>query len=310
MSRRKKGTDDWDKSKTRYYIDEYFGETRHKPKRQFGPKAIGFIAARIQAGYNKYGPTLPEGAPTSPDDCMNAFWEKKAAYLHKKMHTSGMRSDQSFESCVTKTINGWFLNLYAETVSGRMREVVRGRLSKAKDRFTNDNPQHYWGLVEGPDTPSAAREMDLHKVVSQYPIDIDLERLMDPNRKRNVNYGATGQMENLLAGVLETADGTLPLDMLFHLVQYRLPMLAETTLVDITDEDGNPMDIADDATSAEDIVIEAMTDDARERQIRYILSLLEEHEHDRQWVRRYISKHLEVRRMLLDLGIDPDERKA
>lgn len=301
---------DWDKSKTRYYLDEYFGSSSSKGENEFGPRALECVRTRIRIGWKKYAPTLPAGAPSSPDECMNEFWVKRYKSLHQMMDAPSMRNDATFESKVAIAVNGWFLNLFKETASGKMRDVVRNRLGRAKDRFTNDNPQKYWGLVGGPSTPSTAIERELRPVVSRYPIDINRKALNDSDRKRMPPYGKPGQMENLLEGTIEAAQGTLPLNTLFRLVEYRLPIMKDPETARLVDNENNPIDIAAVPTTAEDIAIETMRDQTRKEQIMYILAAFGEHENDRTWVRQFLRTHSTIRERLQALGIDPNKQKA
>ena len=320
---------DWDKSKTRRYYDEFFGEydygsdgltPYHKRQREFGCLAWFMINRTVEKLFAKYQPTLPDGNLLSPEECADEFFADKRIALENAMRNPKTQNDAAFEGYVTSTANGWFLNRYAQTSSGKMRDMVKSRLNKAKDRFTNKTPNHYWGLVGGPDTPSTASERELRPVVSQYPIDINHKALTDSDRKRMPPYGKKGQMENLLEGVLDAADGTLPLDTLFHLVQYRLPALARDKTVSLTADEDNPIDLPSSAPSAEDAALEQIEGDEDNQWVEDLAKKLSGH--SRAWQQNYICKRPAIRRKLINsnnpairavvivLKLDSDEQKA
>ncbi|PLS29163.1 hypothetical protein [Bifidobacterium parmae] len=146
MSRQKKGTDDWDKTKTRYYVDEFFSDRQydrngptpfHKRKHEFGPLALYMIEDQVGKLLEQYRPTLPEGAPDTPRDCANQFYADCQKNLLEAMDSPETENDAKFVSFIKISAEGWFRKMYARTDEGKAKEALRKRMGR-DSRFTNE----------------------------------------------------------------------------------------------------------------------------------------------------------------------------
>lgn len=323
---------------TRLYYEEFISECRCgsdiSPKRHLGRLALLLIDRQVRLRYEQFKSTLPTTAPDSATDCVNQFWKDRKPAIERALAGKAGESDQAFEGYIKTSVNGWFCNLYSQTDEGKARDAIRKRLARDA-RFTNNfdsaetagkdtngsliGKRNRWGLVGGPVTPSTVPERTLESVTYRYPIDINVKALQDEKRQRTPNYGKTGQLENMLEGVLEAAKGTLTLSSLFNLAQYRLTVMQQVSVQSLTTSDGSTIDLAAPIRSVEEQVISSLDGDfpdekTMDRQDR-LLKLAEKIEKasldgNLQKIRRYFKQHPKELDELLEYGINPYEQKA
>ncbi|WP_164521101.1 hypothetical protein [Bifidobacterium samirii] len=236
------------------------------------------------------------------EDCANQFYTDRVASMAKEMDGPGMTDDLAFEKYVSKCIVYWFLSRHERTDEGKIRDTVRKRLER-DERFVRRNGR--WGLVDGPVEASTARESILKAVASQYPIDMDADNGRR-ERRRAQNYGRTGQLENLLAGVLQAAEGTLELSTLTRAAAHRITAMRTVLAKNETDwsldDEEHRTELENrgyDIVPMEDEAIARY--DAQHVDISDVTGLLAAMKHNgREWTRIYIDKNPGVAQMLLD----------
>lgn len=217
-----------------------------KAKRTFGHVAYQHIARCMAIKYAQCGASLREEFGfSSSDECVGPFWESKTASLGRAIEDGKITDDRSFDRYVNTAIGSWVNSLFERTERGRKRDVIRSRMSRdPQHRFVNVGDNR-WGLMGGNDQPSTVSESKLGFVALNYPVDIDYRQVMDPDRKRDPDYGRKGQLENLLEGVLQAADGTLSLTALLRIAQVAVPLLRTNDTVSMNANPDHPVDVRD-----------------------------------------------------------------
>lgn len=245
-----------DKGKgTTKIIDEFFQEhvrrTQHgivtviKAKRTFGRIGLEHMRQCVTGQYRKCAASFPLEFETA-DECFNQFYVDKCASIVKAIDDGKINDDRSFDKQVTVTASRWFLGLYEKTEFGKKRDMLRNRMSRdAKKRFVNVGSNN-WGLADGPKQPSTRHLLELKLIALQYPVDLDYSKIADPNRRKEPSYGTTGQLEDLIEGVLEAAEGTLTLTNLLRIVQYRVAPLQVPDVISLNTNPESPIDVPDE----------------------------------------------------------------
>ncbi|KAB7790038.1 hypothetical protein [Bifidobacterium leontopitheci] len=317
---------------SREFLDEYFSaeyiRSSHavrKPARQFGPKAIAFIRQCIAKRYGKNRERIPADGPQSVDECLNQFLADRGPSMMKKMDKLNMNTDPkvnedaAFRSYVRACVNGWFQNINKATEYAKTQGAIRKHLER-DHRFTYafgadgkgisveniEKPTKHkpksearrWGVVGGEKDPSEVPLLELKMLSFDYPIDIDPKVYFDTSRQRKPNYGKNGQMSDMLYAILKAAHGTLDLNTLTNIVQYRLAeensiFLLHDLLHD--EEDSESPQIAASGLSVEDIVMEDPQQLSRNEQF---LWLAEQINNNPRSKRTLIRQHQDIIDML------------
>lgn len=320
---------------SREYLDEFLNGRKRGGRfrdsgqgRKFGIKMVELIDRCVAQLYTKFKDSIPADGPQEADECAAQFYVDCHATLERRMDDPSSQDDAAVEKYVYMLAKGWFLHQFAKTDDGKARDAIRKRMDRDA-RFTNKfagaagsacnkksgksraatsstkkmDKVSRWGLVGGPITPSIATESELKAVASQYPIDMDPDDGRD--RQRAQNYGRKGQLEDMLAGVLESAQGTLELTVLFHIAQYQLAAM-QSAAIDSLDKTipgtDKPRDFASNDVPVEDQALVDSQDWTRDQISRYILERIQGHELDHKWARAYIRQHDEIRDLLMRLN--------
>lgn len=310
---------DWDKSKTRYYLDEFDSEriydkngpTQHrKTRRQIGPLALRMIRSKIERLFDKYQPTMPNGDLYTVSACMNEFYVDRKSSLLEAFDSLETKNDAMLEAFILTTADGWFLSKYGESDEGKVKDALRKRLERdsrfapflssgtVKPKGHKAKDGGFWGLsVEylksheldetGYRLPSTVPEANLQTVALKYTVTIDPVALQAEGRRRP-NYGEKGQMEDMLEGVFTAAHGTLSLSSVYRIVHIRMGM-EDHSVVHPTDEDGNPVEFAVDDTSAEEFALRTIEPEDSDEWVfdllDQLLKIKEENGNPRQYVK-------------------------
>lgn len=235
-------------------LDEFNCEIRRrrsgkviKAKREFHTVAARHIAQCVTPCYRKYEESLrTKFVFDSAEACINAFFLDKKASLISAIDDGRITDDRSFDRLVAAAAANWIAGLFERrTERGRKRDLLRQRMTRDKQhRFVNHG-NNRWGLVGGPESPTQEKLVSLKMLALKYPVDIDYEKFADPNREKDPAYGQTGQLEDMLEGILEAANGTLTLSELLSVVQFRVAPLRTLSIVSMDENPEHPLDAPD-----------------------------------------------------------------
>lgn len=312
MTGTSRGVDDIDEQVTTEVLDEFWQEevTRtvkgtirvHKAKRSFGKIGLMHIRSCVETIYKANQKSLrSEFGFDNVDACVNAFYADKSASLIRAVDGGTIKDDKSFDKIVTTAARNWVNGLFSRTESGKKRDMLRQRMNRdPQKRFVSigrKSPQYTgssrWGLVNGGKQPTIKPDIVLELAALKYPIDLDYRKIADPMRQREPSYGKKGQLENMLEGIFQAAEGTLTLTELLRIVQSRVSPLQTHHVVSM---DANPdytMDFPDpDAVDPTDFAdeqellqkqrlmeetaqyIESLSGKERDRKIRELAPML------------------------------------
>ena len=199
------------------YRDEFVSANGKHPH-TLGDEAACFIVQTMHEQFPRHRTFMPDHLRTV-DECVNAFYERRAGDLERFLDGYGPDedSDEPFEHRVRFLVSRWFLNVFAGTESGHVRDAVRKRLSRGAQRglFTRHRDKR-WGLKDGPSSPSKVRESALAAAAEDCDMDAPPAAFRDDAQK--IHFGRRGQLETLLRVVFEKADGTLDLGTITRIV--------------------------------------------------------------------------------------------
>lgn len=234
----------------RYDIKRQNGTVAITSKRQFGDIAHQHISSCMAPLYRRYKDSLKSTfAIDSLEECVNTFYEEKKKSFKSAIDAGTIMDDKSFDGYATTAAKKWIASLFERTDRGRIRDLLRNRMSRDKEhRFVNIG-NNRWGLAGGSSQPTKAQTYSLKIIALRYPIDIDPAKFADPNREKTPSYGKPGQIENMLEGVLEEADGTLTLTELSRIIQFRIPQMQVADIISLDEDPEHTMDFPDTRTT-------------------------------------------------------------
>ncbi|MBT1176522.1 hypothetical protein JS532_02945 [Bifidobacterium callimiconis] len=312
MTETPKRNDDTGAETTTSVLDEFLREHRTrtvkgtvrilKEKRSFGESGFTHIKSCVAKVYYANQESLRnEFGFDDLDACVNTFYADKIDSLVKAIDDGKIKDDTSFDKIVTTAARNWVSSLFERTDTGKKRDILRQRMKRdPRKRFKNypsnsgKRSLQYvdvsrWGLVHGSDQPTTQPDIVLELATMRYPIDIDYEKFADPNRQRNPSYGKKGQLENMLEGILQAAEGTLTLTGLLRIVQFRVTPLQTPRVISMDRNPERPMDLPDpDSTETIDLV--SRRERLMEAAIQHFESLdkkdLEQERNSSEWASR------------------------
>lgn len=288
-------------------------ETRKKkdPKLCLGSLTCQCVRECVAQQYPKYAGSLPTTLG-STDDCADQFILEKLPYIvEKAKREDKFENNGAFRHYIASAVKTWFSALVGKDTE-LIRDVVRARLrrmtkaGKGPIQVPGKGRAVRWGLVNGPREPSCVDMAALKAVASRFPLEVDYTKNLDSSRKRSVQLGKKGQLDALLIGILEQAQGTLSAAQMTSIVLYRLPLLTGPEFVSVDAPIGNDGDVpalqlADHSTPdpAEFIDEESRT---RTRISEVILDFLESAEQEEKQAAHKIVDELGIRNDPADIA--------
>ncbi|RSX52022.1 hypothetical protein [Bifidobacterium callimiconis] len=284
-----------------------------KPKRSFGRIGLKHITDCVDRAYRVYRESLNvEFGLDSLEACVNAFYVDRLRNLETAIEGGRITTDASFDRQVTTAAYNWVKGLFGRTDFGRKRDVIRKRMQRdPQNRFEshdNKKSEQHWGLRGGSALPTTTPTVTLKLATLQYPIDIDYRKIADPTRKREPSYGKKGQLENMLAGILQAAEGTLTATELLRIVQYRVTVLQAPRVLSMDANPESPLDFPDTGATDPSDAADAQEHLQRERLIEDIIQHFESL--DRKDLARERAKWAPTLEILLGDSIIQNSGKA
>lgn len=235
------GTDILDE--IRCNIAECEKQARKDPRLCLGDLAYECIHDCVRRQYAKHAGNLPTTL-RSVDDCANQFIIEKFGSIVEKTKVivksdapesgrkKGFTNDDDFRRYVSHAVKMWFNGLHAKDTE-KLQDALRKRLTRLAEAgrgpvyVPGKGRSGRWGLVGASSDPSPVDMVALKAAAKEYPLTIDYAKNVDASRSRSVNLGERGQLDKLLIGILEQAQGTLSLGEITRIVLYKVPQLGK-----------------------------------------------------------------------------------
>lgn len=196
----------------------------------FGPATVELLLDTAREELGRFPGLTADAASTFEDYAYDFFLDRGKAL------TAAIRleaeDDAALGRMIRRWLRNWLIDLNSQTALGALRDRVEKRMSR-DGRFGRAPVGHYWRLTDGPAEAAAVDLAALASVARRVHVTFFPE---PPDGIRRAQLGRAGELETLLEQLFKTAQGSLHISTLVHLIANRFPHVLDPLTVSTEDE--------------------------------------------------------------------------
>jgi len=196
----------------------------------FGPATVDVLLDTAREELGRFPGLTADAASTFEDYAYDFFLDRGKAL------TTAIRleaeDDAALGRMIRRWLRNWLIDLNSKTALGALRDRLEKRMSR-DGRFGRAPVEHYWRLNDGPVEAVAVDLAALASIARRVHVTFFPE---PPDGSRRAQLGRAGELETLLEQLFNTAQGSLHISTLVHVIANRFPHVLDPLTVSTEDE--------------------------------------------------------------------------
>ena len=196
----------------------------------FGPATVELLLDTAREELGRFPGLTADAASTFEDYAYDFFLDRgKALTVAIRLEAE---DDAALGRMIRRWLRNWLIDLNSQTALGALRDRLEKRMSR-DGRFGRAPVGHYWRLNDGPAEAATVDLATLASVARRVHVTFFPE---PPDGSRRAQLGRAGELETLLAQLFKTAQGSLHISTLVHVIANRFPHVLDPLTVSTEDE--------------------------------------------------------------------------
>lgn len=221
----------------------------------FGPAIVDRLLDTAREELRRF-PRLTADVALTFEDYAYDFFHDRGEALTAAIRLEA-EDDAALGRMIRRWLRNWLIDLNSQTALGALRDRLEKRMSRDL-RFGRALVDHHWRLNDGPSEAAAVDFAALASVARRVHVTFFPE---PPDGSRRAQLGKTGELETLLEQIFRTAQGSLHISTLVHVIANRFPHVLDPLTVSMEDE------AADLTSAAERLPLEQVVEDEEQEYI-------------------------------------------